>query len=395
MFDPQPLTDMHDDRSRRALLSSGVGIASVDLEGRWRAVNPALERMLDFPAAQLLGREVVERIHPEDAQAASAALVAVLAGAPPTLQTRLRCLRRDGAWVWTQASLTVMRDDDGRPSGLVAQLQDIGSQCEAEQALQASHQALIQRLADAETALATMGRQQEAFAYGVSHDLRAPLRAIDSFAALLDSKAHAMLDDSSREYLARIRAAATRMGALIDALLQLSRAQRAQYQSEAVDLSLLAEWCGAELQDREPGRSAQIEVEPGLLVQGDEHQLKLMLTQLLHNAWKFSRARDRIRIEVRGERTDGCVQVSIRDHGTGFDMRYADKLFEPFQRLHGPDEGGGSGLGLAIAHAIVARHGGRIRAESGPGRGSCFHLQLPAAAIADPANEPEPAERTS
>jgi signal transduction histidine kinase len=159
--------------------------------------------------------------------------------------------------------------------------------------------------------------------------------------------------------------------------------------SETVDHSMLSEWNGAELQDAEPCRTAEIEDAPAQVSAGDERQLKQMLTQLLDNAWKFSRDRDRVRIEVRGERDGDRLHVSIRDHGAGFDMRYADKLFEPFQRLHRVDEGAGNGIGLAIVQRIVERHGGRIRAESAPGQGSTFHLDLPAATIADPESNPD------
>ena len=142
------------------------------------------------------------------------------------------------------------------------------------------------------------------------------------------------------------------MSSLLDALGELSRATRADCSPSDVDLSLLAEWVLAELQDAEPHRRAQIQVQPGLFVRGDERLLKLMLAQLLHNAWKFSGDAASVRIEVSGER-DGerCQTLVVRDHGIGFDCRYAHKLFEPLQRLHGPEQGAGHGLGLAIAAA--------------------------------------------
>jgi PAS domain S-box-containing protein len=386
-------TQPQQDRSRRAILSAGIGMAIVDMQGRWVEVNPAFERMFGHHAADLIGRASAEFVHPEDIDAVRAAFERVLKGETPALDAQHRYLHRTGAIVWAQANVAMMHDDAGLPNYLIVHLRDISSEREAGQALQALNQTLQQRLAEGAAALQAMSQQQEAFAYGVSHDLRAPLRAIDSFAALLDSKARGLLDDAGRDYLARIRAAAARMGELIDALLDLSRAGRSELKFEPVDLSLLAGWAGAELQDAEPGRAAEIDVSPGLVASGDERQLKLMLTQLLDNAWKFSRTRDRVRIEVRGERDGDRLHVRIRDHGAGFDMRYADKLFEPFQRLHGADEGGGNGIGLAIAHRIVERHGGRIHAESEPGQGSTFHLDLPAATPADPEFHPdEPAE---
>ncbi|MEO6264484.1 MAG: ATP-binding protein [Luteimonas sp.] len=236
---------------------------------------------------------------------------------------------------------------------------------------------LGRQLSVCQAALQAQHREQEVFAYGISHDLRAPLRSIDRFSAMLDR--HGGLDDTARSHLARIRAAASRMGGLIDALLELSLVNRAELKSEAVDLGLLAEWAGAELQETEPGRVASIQVAANLRVRGDERLLKLLLSRLLDNAWKFSRERECVRILVRGEREGDRLHVTVRDQGSGFDMRYAGKLFEPFQRLHGPEQGGGNGIGLAIAQRIVERHGGRLWAQSEPDIGSIFHIELPAA----------------
>jgi PAS domain S-box-containing protein len=364
-------------------------MAIVDMQGRWVEVNPAFERMFGHQAADLIGRATAELAHPEDLDAVRSAFESVLKGETPVLDAQHRYLHRTGAIVWAQANVAMMHDDAGNPNYLIVHLRDISGERESEQALQALNQTLQHRVAEGAAALEAMSHQQEAFAYGISHDLRAPVRAIDSFAALLDRQASASLDEAGRDYLARIRAAATRMGELIDSLLDLSRANRTEMKFEPVDLSLLAEWTGAELQDAEPDRAAEIDVAPGLVAAGDERQLKQMLTQLLDNAWKFSRDRDRVRIEVRGERDGDRLHVSIRDHGTGFDMRYADKLFEPFHRLHRVEEGAGNGIGLAIVQRIVERHGGRIRAESEPGQGSTFYLDLPAATIVDPESKPD------
>jgi signal transduction histidine kinase len=216
------------------------------------------------------------------------------------------------------------------------------------------------------------------FAYGVSHDLRAPLRSISSFGKLLDDHAGAGLDDQGRDYLRRIRQAAAQMQDLIGSLQELSRVMYGEFRDEPVDASLLADWAAAELQDAEQQRAASIVVQPGLLVRGDERALKQLFGVLLHNAWKFSRARDRVQVEVSGAREGGMLRIEVRDHGIGYDPRYADKLFQPFQRLHGVDEGAGNGLGLAIAKRIVERQGGRIHARSEPGAGATFTIELPA-----------------
>jgi signal transduction histidine kinase len=235
-----------------------------------------------------------------------------------------------------------------------------------------------ERLAEAEAALASLNRLQASFAQGVSHDLRAPLRAIDSFSALLATHLDGDLDDTARDYIARIRAASARMAILIDSLLELSRAMRAELSHTAVDIGLLVDWAHAELADADPGREARIDVQPGLQVLGDERQLRQLVNQLLHNAWKFSRDRDCVRVEIDGERRADRMVLRVRDHGCGFDMRYADKLFEPFQRLHGIEQAGGNGIGLAIVRCIAERHGGRAWAHAEPDAGSTFFVELPA-----------------
>jgi len=222
-------------------------------------------------------------------------------------------------------------------------------------------------------------RQQEVFAYGISHDLRAPLRAIETFSALLFKRSAADLDQTGRDHLQRIRDAAARMGVLIESLLELSRVDRVELADEPVELSLLFGLAAAQLQEAEPGRKLELAVEPDLWVRGDERLLGTLAMQVLRNAWKFSEGI--VQVSVESVVQDGRRRVSVRDHGRGFDMRYAPKLFEPFQRLHSPEEGAGSGIGLAIAKRIVERHGGNIEAESEPGAGSTFRFTLPTANV--------------
>lgn len=239
-----------------------------------------------------------------------------------------------------------------------------------------TEQDLRQRLESAEAELESQQQRQQTLSYGLSHDLRASIRAIDGFARVLQQQEDS-LDDTGRDYLRRIREASVRMGALLDGLQELSLAGRAPLQRQTVDVSMLADWVGAELQDAHPGRDARVEVAQGLQVEGDERWLKTLLAKVMDNAWKFSADRKQVWITVEGEADGDRLRLRVRDHGLGFDMRYADKLFEPFQRLHGPEQGAGPGIGLAIAQCIAQRHGGRIRGESTVGEGSVFHLELP------------------
>ena len=364
-----------DEGFRLAMASSATGMAILDPAGRWLEVNPAIEHMLGSSAARLVGRPAIASMPPGEAGVVADAVARLASGGMPALDIETKFLRGDGSEFRALLDIAPMRGGDGNATCLVAHIRDIGAR---RQAMQARIAGLEQRLAESTTALAALNRLQESFAHGVSHDLRAPLRAVDSFSALLSSHLDGGLDEISRDYLGRIRGATARMASLIDSLLELSRAMRAELHPVPVDLGLLVDWAHAELADAEPGRDAEIIVQPGLLAYGDERQLRQLVSQLLRNAWKFSRERDRVRIEVGGERNGDHIVLSVHDHGIGFDVRYADKLFEPFQRLHGPEQAGGSGIGLAIVHCIVERHGGRAWAQSEPGNGSTFFIELPA-----------------
>lgn len=250
-------------------------------------------------------------------------------------------------------------------------------------------EALRRALAACRAERDALDRQLDALAFGISHDLRAPLRSIDSFATRLAQRHADALDAEGRDHLQRIRAAAAGMGELIEGLVEWSRASRAPLRRQDVDLSLLAEWAAAELRERDPARPLSLSVAPGLAASGDERLLRMVFEELLENAWKFA-AGDEVRIEVGGHRDAAALQLWVRDWGRGFEMQYAEQVFEPFKRLHLPEEGAGHGLGLAMARRIVERHGGRLGAESVPGVGSTFRLVLPVS----PDTGPDARERT-
>jgi len=238
---------------------------------------------------------------------------------------------------------------------------------------------LAARLRECEAELARVLQDQAHVSYGIAHDLRAPLRAIEGFATMLEQHSGESLDDTDHGYLARIRTAAVRMAGLIDALQALSRASHDHIDVVDVDASLAADWALVELRDADPGREVVAEVQHDIQVRADERQLKQLFDHLLHNAWKFSAGREAVRIDISAEREGGTVRIHVRDQGSGFDPRHIERAFEPFQRVHGPDEGGGHGLGLAIAQRIAWRLDGDISVDTVPGEGSVFHVELPAA----------------
>ncbi|MEW6313541.1 MAG: ATP-binding protein [Pseudomonadota bacterium] len=226
--------------------------------------------------------------------------------------------------------------------------------------------------------LQAANRELEAFSYSVSHDLRAPLRSIDGFSlALLEDYAE-RFDDQAKDYLNRIRSATQRMGHLIDDMLILSRVTRVEMRRAPVDLSALATNVLEELQKNEPERKVDWRVEPALTAEGDVDLLRMVLANLLDNAWKYTARQKLPRIEVGMARNaGGAMEFFVRDNGVGFDMAYAGKLFGAFQRMHSASEFPGTGVGLAIVQRVIHRHGGQVRGEAAVGRGATFYFTLP------------------
>jgi two-component system NtrC family sensor kinase len=219
----------------------------------------------------------------------------------------------------------------------------------------------------------------ETFSYSVSHDLRAPLRSIDGFSKLLLDDHAGALNAKGKDYLLLVRASAQRMGELIDDLLLLSRVGRAGLVRNRVDLSSIARVTVEELQRRDPDRQVTICIEEPLPVEADDGLMRVLLENLLGNAWKFTANVPAARIEVRTEQQEGGTVYLVRDNGAGFDMSYAEKLFNPFQRLHTEAEFPGTGIGLATVHRIVDRHGGRIWADGAVDQGATFYFTIPPA----------------
>ncbi|MEN9785139.1 MAG: hypothetical protein RLZZ299_403 [Pseudomonadota bacterium] len=236
-------------------------------------------------------------------------------------------------------------------------------------------------IAERTEALSATNRELEAFVWSVSHDLRAPLRIIDGYCAILEEDAGPKLDEVARGHLQRVRAAAQRMGQIVDDLLRLSRVSRGELACDDVDVSRMAEEVHAAQAASEPDRGVVFRVEPGLRAWADARLLRIVLENLISNARKFTRARTPGHVSVY-RRSDGAIVVE--DDGVGFDPALADRLFAPFQRLHPPQPYEGSGIGLAIVQRIVLRHGGQVGAEGAPGAGArfWFRLEAPQACVA-------------
>ena len=225
--------------------------------------------------------------------------------------------------------------------------------------------------------LKSVNDELEAFAYSVSHDLRAPLRSIDGFSLALQEDYGDKLDAQAQNYIQRVRAATQNMAQLIDDLLNLSRVTRSELKNETVDLTELAQSIAKQLTASQPARQVEFVIEPMLVTTGDPQLLRVALENLLNNAWKFTSKQSHARIEFGTQQhDDGRQEFFVRDNGAGFEMAYADKLFGAFQRLHSVKDYPGTGIGLATVKRIIHRHGGQIYADGRVNQGATFYFTL-------------------
>ena len=260
-------------------------------------------------------------------------------------------------------------------NGVAGYVRDITARKNEQERVLELNAELERRVDERTTQLEVANKELESFAYSVSHDLRAPLRAIDGFSQAMLEDYGGGMDQRAKGYLDRVRRAAQRMADLIDALLQLSKVARAPMVFAPIDLSGIAGTVAAELGDSDSQRSVEVVIELGLTAHGEPHLMQIVLANLLGNAWKFTRHVERPQVYV-GKNSEG--EFYVRDNGAGFEMTYAGKLFGAFARLHPSDEYEGTGIGLATVARIIHRHGGRIRAQGVPGEGATFYFTLPA-----------------
>ena len=261
---------------------------------------------------------------------------------------------------------------DDKYYGRVMLASDITQRKQAEEKLKHA----LAELERANAQLAATNQELEAFSYSVSHDLRSPLRSIDGFSQALLEDYKDKFDETGQDFLQRLRNASQKMGELIDGLLKLSRLTRSEMHRESVDLSALAEEITSRLQETRRERRAKFTIDKGLSVNGDPELLRVLLENLLSNAWKFTRKKPETKIKFGAVQNNGKKTYFVKDNGAGFDMTYSDKLFGAFQRLHDSKDYPGTGIGLATVQRIINRHGGTIHAEGNPGKGATFYFTL-------------------
>ncbi|RDZ28660.1 CHASE domain-containing protein [Lysobacter silvisoli] len=363
-------------RFRSAMRYSAIGKALLDSEGRIVEANPALVAIVGNSEESLLGTRFDALFETDDAELAGHAHGRTDTDGVHRATRRLH--REDGLVRQVQLTYAPVPGNVGQDISGLVQVEDVTERLRAEARVHALNRTLEARVALRTRELSQANQELEAFAYSVSHDLRAPLRAIEGFSRILVEKHAPQLDEAGRGYLGRVRKAAGRMGELIDALLHMSRLTRSELRLERVDLAKLAGEIVEELRAGDPQRNVEVTIAPALSVVGDAALLRNLLSNLLGNAWKFTRGNARARIEFGVHaNAQGLPEYYVRDNGAGFAQEYVGKLFRPFQRLHTDEDFPGHGIGLASVKRIVERHGGAIRAEGVEGKGATFTFTLP------------------
>ncbi|WP_255368656.1 PAS domain S-box protein [Polaromonas sp. OV174] len=350
-----------------------------NLDGSLRYWNQGAERLYGWRADEVLGKTMAALMY-RDPDALGGLMQQALAQGGDW-SCELEQLARDGSAVEVEMRCTVLRDPLGQLDGVLCINTDIGERKRAREEILRLNASLEERVHKRTAQLEFANKQLEAFSYSVSHDLRSPLSAIDGFSGLLEQTLSKMdggpLIGRGQHYLERIRAGVVQMDGLIEAMLSLAQVSRSKLRWEPVDLSALAQALLSRYQEREPGRLTRLQVQAGVLAQGDSRLLNQVLDNLLSNAWKFSAYQACTEISWGCETgSAGEAVYFVRDKGAGFDMAHAEKLFGVFQRLHAGAEFSGTGIGLATVQRIIERHGGRIWGESVLGQGATFYFTL-------------------
>lgn len=359
----------------RTALDAHAIVAITDAQGTIVYVNDKFCAISKYRREELLGQDhrlINSGHHPKEFMRNLWQTI----GSGKVWKGEIKNRAKDGSFYWVDTTIVPFLKEDGKPHHYVAIRADITERKRAEEEVQELNAELEQRVAARTAELESANRELEAFSYSVSHDLRAPLRAIDGFSQALIEDFGGQLPEDGQHYLETIRQGAQRMGALIDDLLTFSRLSRLPLTRHHVDTKGLVRYALGELASQKEGREVELRIGELAPCEGDPALLRQVWINLLSNALKYTRRRERAVIEVGSRRQDGEIIYFVFDNGTGFDMRYADKLFGVFQRLHRANEFEGTGVGLAIAQRVIHRHHGRIWAEAEPDRGASFFFTL-------------------
>jgi PAS domain S-box-containing protein len=361
--------------NNRSLIEASLDpLVTISAAGRITDVNAATEQVTGRARGELIGTDFSDYFTaPEQARAGYQRVFSE--GFVRDYPLAIR--HQDGHATEVLYNASVYRDVHGQELGVFAAARDITRLRRAEESIRRLNAELEQRVRERTAELTAANQELESFSYAVSHDLRAPLRAMSGFSQALVEDYGAALPEGARGYLEQITRASRRMAELVDGLLMLSRCARGELRREPVDLSALCERIRRELTRAEPERQVEWRIQPGLVARGDPRMMEVVLNNLLGNAWKYTGRQAAPVIRFYAEPADGRTWFCVADNGAGFDMQHAEQLFKPFQRLHRQEEFPGTGIGLATVQRILHRHGGTIQASAAVGQGATFKFSLP------------------
>ncbi|MCP1726066.1 PAS domain S-box-containing protein [Natronospira proteinivora] len=365
-----------EDEARLRLHLEKVPLAIVEWDRGFRVMDwsRSAQALFGWSAEQVTGLRATDWsfVYEDDLPDLESYLRQLMSGGQDRFRFETRNWTREGRVIHCAWFTTVCRDEQGKIQSFLTFVMDVSDRVLAEEELRNVNQQLEWRVMLRTRELELINRELESFSYSVSHDLRAPLRGIDGFSQALEEDYAEQLDKTGHHYIERIRHGARRMGQLIDDLLQLSRVSRFELDLKPVSITELATRVCQELDEAQADHPVEWQVEAGLETRADPAMARLLLENLLANAWKFTARQPHPRVVLGREQQDGTEAFILRDNGAGFDPEQLDRLFTPFQRLHSQHEFEGTGIGLATVHRIIQRHGGQIRAEGAPGKGARF-----------------------
>ena len=378
---------LRESEGRYRLLAENASdiIFTMGLDLRFTYISPSVTRILGYTIEEAMANTLDQVLMPASLERTIQVFTEELAiEASESKQLwhvrtlELEQIRKDGSSIWTETTLAPLRDSESQAVGVIGMTRDITKRKRAEEEIRRLNQELEQRVVERTAQLEAANKELEAFAYSVSHDLRAPLRHIDGFLKLFQERTTTLLDEKNQHYMATISDSVRRMGILIDDLLSFSRMGRSEMSETLVDLGELVQDVIQEFKSETEGRDIEWKISPLPWVTGDHAMLRIVLVNLISNALKFTRSRSPAEIEIGWMREqESETVIFVRDNGVGFDMNFVDKLFGVFQRLHHADEFEGTGIGLANVQRIIHRHGGRTWAEGEVNHGATFYFLLP------------------
>ncbi len=364
-------------RLRFALETSQIGAAEIDLETLQTHRTPLHDQLFGYPDGMKKWTPAIffEQVVPEDRKRVEQ-VFRQATEASETWSMEFRIRRPDGTDRWLRAAGRPLPDRKGQARRVSVIVQDVTDTRRAQEEVRQLNASLEQRVAHRTAELKAANEELESFAYAVSHDLRAPLRAMSGFSQAMVEDFGDQLDDQALGYLDQITEASHKMSELIEGILVLSRSTRGQLEREDIDISAMAGAILDNLSMADPERKVECLIEPDLSVFGDPPTVEVLLRNLVENAWKYTSRTQRATIRITSVTLADMPAIAVEDNGAGFDMNHAERLFKPFQRLHRQDEFPGTGIGLATVQRIVHRHGGSIEVTAAPGKGARFVFSL-------------------